>query len=30
MADILMKLGSNPNAENNEGWSPLDLAVRKG
>ncbi|CAD8145273.1 unnamed protein product [Paramecium pentaurelia] len=30
IADILLYLGADPNGENNEGWTPLDLAVRKG
>lgn len=30
IANILLNLGADPNVENNEGWSPLDLAVRKG
>ncbi|CAK68866.1 unnamed protein product (macronuclear) [Paramecium tetraurelia] len=30
MADVLLSLGADPNGENNEGWTPLDLAVRKG
>ncbi|CAK81776.1 unnamed protein product (macronuclear) [Paramecium tetraurelia] len=30
MANILLILDADPNSENNEGWTPLDLAVRKG
>ena len=30
IASVLLNLGADPNNENNEGWSPLDLAVRKG
>ncbi|CAD8060481.1 unnamed protein product [Paramecium primaurelia] len=30
MANLLLLLDADPNSENNEGWTPLDLAVRKG